>query len=183
MRWLLAAAILGWAGAASAQLFSDPEVRRRIDELRQEQQATQQRIDARLAAIESSAVERRAILDLAGQIEALRADFARSRGQIEVILNQLENAEKRQKDLYVDIDTRLRRLEQVREQAAAAPPEKPPADEVHAADRPRLHRLRRSGLADTTVFHRRRRLAIGALRARASRQQGSDQDCPENTHG
>jgi tol-pal system protein YbgF len=128
MRWLLAAAVLGWAGAVSAQLFSAPVVRRRIDELRQEQQATQQRIDARLAAIESSAVERRAILDLAGQIEALRADLARSRGQVEVILNQLESAEKRQKDLYVDIDTRLRRLEQVREQAAVAPPEKPPAD-------------------------------------------------------
>jgi tol-pal system protein YbgF len=128
MRWLLVAALLGWAGASSAQLFGDSETKRRVDDLRQELQATQQRIDARLAAIESSAVERRAILDLAGQIEALRAEFARSRGQIEVILNQLENAEKRQKDLYVDIDTRLRRLEQVREQAAAAPPEKPPAD-------------------------------------------------------
>jgi tol-pal system protein YbgF len=130
MRWsriLLAAAMLAWAGAASAQLFSDPEMRRRIDDLRQELQAAQQRIDARLAAIESSAVERRAILDLAGQIEALRAEFARTRGQIEVILNQLENSEKRQKDLYVDIDTRLRRLEQVKEQAAATP-EKPPAD-------------------------------------------------------
>ncbi len=128
MRWLLAAAVLGWAGAASGQLFSDPEMRRRVDELRQELQATQQRIDARLGAIESSAVERRAILDLSGQIEALRAELARSRGQIEVLLNQLENSDKRQKDLYVDIDTRLRRLEQVKEQAAAATPEKPPAD-------------------------------------------------------
>ena len=127
MRWLLAAAVLGWAGAASAQLFSDPEMRRRVEDMRQELQATQQRIDARLTAIESSAVERRAILDLAGQIEALRADFARSRGQTEVILNQLENSDKRQKDFYVDIDTRLRRLEQVKEAAAAAP-EKPPAD-------------------------------------------------------
>ena len=128
MRRLLAAAVLCWVGTASAQLFSDPDMRRRVDDTRQELQATQQRIDARLTAIESSAVERRAILDLAGQIEALRADFARSRGQIEVILNQLENSDKRQKDFYVDIDTRLRRLEQVREQAAAAPPEKPPVD-------------------------------------------------------
>jgi tol-pal system protein YbgF len=127
MRWLLAAAVLGWAGTVSAQLFTDTEMRRRVDDLRQELQANQQRIDARLATIESSAVERRAILDLAGQIEALRADVARSRGQIEVILNQLENSDKRQKDFYVDIDTRLRRLEQVKEQAAAVP-EKPPAD-------------------------------------------------------
>jgi tol-pal system protein YbgF len=123
MRWLLAAAAIGWAGAASAQLFSDPEMRRRVDELRQQVQDSERRI----AAIEATAVERRAILDLAGQIEALRAEFARARGQIEVMLNQLENSEKRQKDLYVDIDTRLRRLEQVKEQAAAQP-EKPAAD-------------------------------------------------------
>ena len=125
MRWLLAAALLAWAGSAAAQLFGDSETKRRVDELRQEFQASQQRIDARLGALESTVVERRAILDLAGQLEALRAELARSRGQIEVMLNQLEVAEKRQKDLYVDIDTRLRKLEQVREQAAV---EKPVAD-------------------------------------------------------
>jgi len=48
------------------------------------------------------------------------------RGQVEVLANQIETADKRQKDLYVDIDTRLRKLEQAKEQAAAA--EKPPAD-------------------------------------------------------
>jgi tol-pal system protein YbgF len=128
MRWLLAAAVLAWAGSAAAQLFGDSETKRRVDELRQEFQASQQRIDGRLGALESTVVERRAILDLASQIEALRAELARSRGQIEVMLNQLEVAEKRQKDLYVDIDTRLRKLEQVREQAAAAAAAQPPAD-------------------------------------------------------
>ena len=44
------------------------------------------------------------------------------RGQIEVLANQLETADKRQKDLYLDIDTRLRKLEQTREQQAAAAP-------------------------------------------------------------
>ncbi len=130
MRWLLAAVALGWAGIAGAQLFGDPEARRRAEAAHvevQAMQATLQRIEQRLATVESSAVERRAILDIAGQMDALRAELARSRGQIEVMLNQLEVAEKRQKDLYVDIDTRLRRLEQVREQAAAAP-QAPPAD-------------------------------------------------------
>ena len=123
---LLAAAALAWAGAAQAQLFTDTELRKRVEDL----QASQQRSEARLATIESNAVERRVILDLAGQIEALRADFARTRGQIEVIVHQLETAEKRQKDFYVDVDTRLRRLEQAREQAAAAPAaaEKPGAE-------------------------------------------------------
>jgi tol-pal system protein YbgF len=128
-RWLAAAA-LAWAGAAQAQLFTDTEMRRRVDEMRQEMQESNKRIEARMAAIESTAVERRVILDLAGQIEALRAEIARARGQTELILHQLETGEKRQKDFYVDIDTRLRRLEQAREQAAAAPPapEKPAAD-------------------------------------------------------
>jgi tol-pal system protein YbgF len=130
MRWsriLLAVAMLAWAASAAA-LFEDDEARRRVEGLRRELQESQKRIEERIAAIEAVAVERRAILDLAGQIDALRAEFARTRGQIEVILNQLENSEKRQKDLYVDIDTRLRRLEQVKEQAAASTSDKPPAD-------------------------------------------------------
>ena len=40
------------------------------------------------------------------------------RGQIEVLLNQSETADKRQKDLYLDIDTRLRKLEQPAEGSA-----------------------------------------------------------------
>jgi tol-pal system protein YbgF len=49
------------------------------------------------------------------------------RGQIEVATHQVEISDKRQKDLYVDIDTRLRRLEQAQEQAAAAAAAQPPA--------------------------------------------------------
>jgi tol-pal system protein YbgF len=48
------------------------------------------------------------------------------RGQLEVVQNQLDNGDRRQKDLYVDIDARLRKLEQARDQAAAY--DKPPAD-------------------------------------------------------
>lgn len=131
-RWLAAAAALAWAGASSAQLFTDTEMRRRVDDISKELQDSNKRIEARLAALESTAVERRVILDLAGQIEALRAEFARTRGNIEVILHDLETMEKRQKDLHVDLDTRLRRLEQAREQAAAAP-EKPAADAAPTA--------------------------------------------------
>jgi tol-pal system protein YbgF len=131
MRGLAAALLLLAAtGAAQAQLFGgDSEARKRIDETRAElllkMQDLERKLDQRMQTLEASAVERRTILDLAGQIEALRSDLARSRGQIEVLLHDMEVAEKRQKDLYVDIDTRLRKLEQVREQAAA---QTPPAD-------------------------------------------------------
>ncbi|OGA07604.1 MAG: tol-pal system protein YbgF [Betaproteobacteria bacterium RIFCSPHIGHO2_12_FULL_69_13] len=133
MRRLAVVAALGWALAAPALaqgLFDDNEARRRVDNLRQQVEASQKAIDERLSRIEAGAAERRMILDLAGQIEGLREELARMRGQIEVLTYQAENAEKRQKDLYLDIDTRLRKLEQGREQAAA--PDKPPAGDAAA---------------------------------------------------
>jgi tol-pal system protein YbgF len=108
-------------------LFDDNEARRRIEALRQQVTESQRLIDERLAKIEAATSDRNAVLDLAGQIEALRNDIARMRGQVEVVANQVETAEKRQKDLYLDIDTRLRKLEEAREKQAAAPPDKPAA--------------------------------------------------------
>ena len=61
--------------------------------------------------------------------------MSRIRGQIEVLLNQAETADKRQKDLYLDIDTRLRKIEQVREGAA----EKPAADAPASAEETRAY--------------------------------------------
>jgi tol-pal system protein YbgF len=115
MRRLALALALAWGAAAQAQLFDDNEARRRIEELRRQVQANEQALVDRLSKVE----DRGALLTLASQLEALRGDLARVRGQLEVMQNQLENADRRQKDLYVDIDARLRKLEQAREQAAA----------------------------------------------------------------
>jgi tol-pal system protein YbgF len=127
---LLAAAVLAplftllAAGPVFAQgLFDDNEARRRVEALRQQLQENQRITDERLSKMEtavSGATDRSAVLELASQIEALRADIARMRGQLEVATNQIETADKRQKDLYLDIDTRIRKLEEAREQAAAA---------------------------------------------------------------
>lgn len=121
------------AAPAAAQLFDDNEARRRIELLRQQVEANRQATEARLSKAEAAAQEatersadRAALLDLASQIESLRGDMARMRGQLEVIGNQADSAEARQKQLYLDIDTRLRKLEQAREQQAAVP-DKPPA--------------------------------------------------------
>jgi tol-pal system protein YbgF len=116
-----------------AQLFDDNEARRRIELLRQQveamRKATEERLskaEAAAAAATDQAADRGALLDLAQQIESLRDEIARMRGQLEVLNNQGETAEARQKQLYLDIDTRLRRLEQAREQQSTAP-EKPAA--------------------------------------------------------
>ena len=116
-----ALAFAGLASSAHAALFDDDEARARVESLRRQMAATQQSVDERLAKIEGELRDRSALVDLAGQIEALRGDLSRMRGQIEVLLNQAETADKRQKDLYLDIDTRLRKLEQPKEANADKP--------------------------------------------------------------
>jgi len=125
------ACLIGLAAApAFAQgLFDDNEARRRIEALRQQVSDGQRLVEERLAKIEAavgSTTEKSAVLELASQIDGLRGEIARMRGQLEVLGNQADSAESRQKQLYLDIDTRLRKLEQAREQQAAVP-EKPPA--------------------------------------------------------
>lgn len=100
--------------AASAGVFDDEEARQQIFELRS-------KIDERF---DTSA---KAQLDLARQIETLRAEIAKLRGQNEVLTYELEAAQKRQRDFYVDLDSRLRTLE--------TPPvtEAPPAESGETA--------------------------------------------------
>lgn len=99
------------AGQAHAGLFDDEEARMRINEMRNE-------FNGRVSKLESGA---RAQLELADQIELLKTEIARLRGENEVLSNDLANAIKRQKDFYVDLDNRLRKLEPHADAAAAAP--------------------------------------------------------------
>lgn len=131
---LLALTLAGWLAALPAQaqgLFDDNEARRRVDALRQQMDANQRSVEERLGKIESAATDRGAILELSSQINALREELARLRGQVEVLSNQADIAEKRQKDLYLDIDTRLRKLEQAGESAATT--QKPAAADAEAS--------------------------------------------------
>ncbi len=50
-------------------------------------------------------------LDLVNQNEELRSEVAKLRGQIEVLTYELEQLKQRQRDFYVDLDNRLRRIE------------------------------------------------------------------------
>lgn len=94
----LAFVVLALPLPAAAQLFGGDE-------------AFQKEVRARLDKLEANAAERRLLIDLANQIELLRSDVARMRGEVEVLVHRIDTLEKRQKDLYLDIDTRLRKLE------------------------------------------------------------------------
>lgn len=94
---LLFAAMLGFvAPPAAAQIFSGDNSRR---------------IDALEAAMQRVESNSRAQLTLSNQLELQSAEIARLRGQVEVLVHQLETLTNRQRDFYVDLDERLRRLE------------------------------------------------------------------------
>jgi len=107
-------------GAHAALFGGDDEKLNALRSQVSQVEANEKALEERLAKLEANVADRRAILELSGQLDQLRSDLARLRGMVEVLTNQVETAEKRQKDLYLDIDTRLRKLEQAREQAAAA---------------------------------------------------------------
>lgn len=109
--WAVAAAT-----PAAAALFDDDEARARIADLRRDYEANQKLVGDRLSRIEAAVQDRSALLDLSRLIEELRQDMSRLRGNSEVLLNRAENLEKRQRDLYVDLDARLRKIEQTQQQ-------------------------------------------------------------------
>ncbi len=102
------------AGPVRAGLFDDAEARRRIDQMRTQIESLQRSFDSRFSKVETDVSDRRAIVDLAAQIESVKAELARMRGTLEVMQNQIEQQDKRGKDLYVDLDNRMRRMEQAR---------------------------------------------------------------------
>jgi tol-pal system protein YbgF len=53
----------------------------------------------------------RAMVSLMNQLDGLNRELNKLRGKIEELGNSILNAEKRQKDMYLDLDTRLRRIE------------------------------------------------------------------------
>jgi len=115
---LLLAATL--ALPARAGMFDDEEARRQIEQLRGEATELAKRTDT---------VSRNQI-DFANQVEAIKSDIAKLRGQIEVLTYGLEAAQKRQQDFYVDLDNRLRKLEQPSAEARAEPAKADPAQET-----------------------------------------------------
>ena len=113
LRSLLAAALLGLSlPSAHAGLFDDDEARARIEKLRTD--VNELIADAAKRADTLS----RNQLDFTNQIEAVKTDIAKLRGQLEVLTYELDSAQKRQKDFYVDLDNRLRKIEQAALQAA-----------------------------------------------------------------
>ena len=109
---------VGVLAPAHAALFDDNVARkqiaeqaRRIDDLTSDLKSQTDSISARIGKIEE-ALRSQPVLELVNQIELLKREIQSLRGQIEVVNNGVESNAKRQRDMYVDLDTRLRRFEQ-----------------------------------------------------------------------
>jgi tol-pal system protein YbgF len=116
-------ALLAFAAAApaAAGLFDDEEARRRIDNLRQELAQQGKDNEARITRLEES-IRNIGVVELLRQLEQINTDIARLRGQLEVLANENQQVQKRQRDFYLDLDSRLKRLE-----GGSAPPADAPA--------------------------------------------------------
>ncbi len=122
-RWLPVAAVLigAWlAMPAQAQLFGDDEARKAIIDLRERVEVQRRQTEGRIDKLgqdltrmneEASAPTRRALLDLSNQLDVVRQDQARQRGQYEQLTRDVADWQRQQKDALVAFDERLRSLE------------------------------------------------------------------------
>jgi len=145
MQWMhrilataLATGLLGVSLASHAALFDDTEARKKILDVEAKSQAgiaelkkSQAAIEKRLAAIEA-VIQGQGLADMQNQIEFLKQEVAQLRGDLELASHNLEAAQQRQKDLYADTDTRLRRIEAGPVQASQ--PEPAPVQVVEDKD-------------------------------------------------
>lgn len=134
LAWLAVVACLSPAAPVSAQLFGGDDVARkqiaeqgkRLEALRLQNEDLSARLTRMEQSLQGMAAANPA-LELAQQLERLRQEMMQLRGQIEVVGNDIQMAAKRQRDMYVDLDTRMKRIEQSAAEGAAATASQPAA--------------------------------------------------------
>jgi tol-pal system protein YbgF len=111
MHPLRIAFLIAALGATQVQagMFDDDEARRQLADLKIKSEARFDQLG-------------KSQLDLANQLQRQMDEVARLRGQVETLTYELETAKKRQQDFYLDLDTRLRKLEPQGAGSAAVDP-------------------------------------------------------------
>ncbi len=102
------------AAPAHAGMFDDEEARKQIAATQARLDGLAKQLDARIVTLEQQS--KQLGFDLLRDLEGIKSDIAKIRGQIEVLTYEINEQQKRQRDLYVDLDSRLRKME-----TAAAP--------------------------------------------------------------
>ena len=116
---LFAVTLLSTAAPARAALFDDEEARKAIIELRgrfNEHVRSFEALNKQVNELNSKIDQRvepalKAQLDLNNQIETLKQEVAKLRGQLEVQTNELAQTQRKQRDAYADLDGRIKKYE------------------------------------------------------------------------
>ena len=90
-----------------AALFEDTDARKKLQEMQLKETELETRIVNLEAVIKSGSLN-----DMLNQIELLKQDVSKLRGDMETLRHLNATVEQRQKDLYQDLDGRLRRIEE-----------------------------------------------------------------------
>jgi tol-pal system protein YbgF len=101
---LLACCIVSTAHAA---LFEDTDARKKLQEMQLKEAELETRIISLEAVIKSGSLN-----DMLNQIELIKQDVSKLRGDMETLRHLNSTVEQRQKDLYQDLDGRLRKMEE-----------------------------------------------------------------------
>ena len=117
------------AAPLHAALFEDTDARKKL----QEMQLKETELEARIANLEA-VIKSGSLNDMLNQIELIKQDVSKLRGDMETLRHLNATVEQRQKDLYQDLDGRLRKMEEKSVASNATPSgkttEAPPAPEV-----------------------------------------------------
>ncbi|HUW27347.1 MAG TPA: tol-pal system protein YbgF [Sulfuriferula sp.] len=126
------------AGGCLPVRADDAEVTRHLADM----QSQISSMDARIGRLETM-LQNGSTLNLLSEVEALQSQVRRLRGDVDVQSNAISVTQKRQNDLYMDLDTRLRNLAHTDSSPATPPanatPDKPapavalPADHGNSA--------------------------------------------------
>lgn len=114
---LIVLVIATTAITSHAALFDDKEARKKILEV---EAAGKANFDANQAAINDlkksqaaveAVIQGQGLVDMQNQIQILKQEIANLKGELEVASHNINTMQQRQKDLYTDTDTRLRKIE------------------------------------------------------------------------
>ena len=90
-----------------AALFEDTDARKKL----QEMQLKEAELEARIVNLEAI-IKSGSLNDMLNQIELMKQDVSKLRGDMETLRHLNATVEQRQKDLYQDLDGRLRKMEE-----------------------------------------------------------------------
>lgn len=99
--------LLMGSSVSYAGFFGDDKAREQINVLQNQVKEMEERIAKMEEALKSQA-----LLELYSQVETMGMELGRMRGQLELLSNDSTILQKRQRDFYIDLDTRLRKIEQ-----------------------------------------------------------------------